>query len=70
MKCDFFLVLSLFATFFVTAIGHAGDGEQRPAAPIKVFILAGQSNMEGHGQTHSLKILGTRPGRHRSPCRA
>ena len=61
MKCDFFLVLSLFVTFFATAIGHAGDGEQRPAAPIKVFILAGQSNMEGHGQTHSLKVLGEHP---------
>jgi len=28
---------------------------------VKVFILAGQSNMEGHGQVRSLDILGKHP---------
>ena len=37
---------------------------QQPETPqpkVKVFILAGQSNMEGHGQVHSLDILGEHP---------
>lgn len=29
--------------------------------PVKVFILAGQSNMEGHGQIRSLDHLGDHP---------
>ena len=28
---------------------------------VKVFILAGQSNMEGHGQVSSLEHLGNHP---------
>ena len=28
---------------------------------VKVFILAGQSNMEGHGQVRSLPVLGEHP---------
>ena len=28
---------------------------------VKVFILAGQSNMEGHGQIRSLPVLGEHP---------
>ncbi|MDP6047185.1 MAG: sialate O-acetylesterase, partial [Phycisphaerae bacterium] len=28
---------------------------------VKVFILAGQSNMEGHGQVRSLPHLGNHP---------
>ena len=28
---------------------------------VKVFVLAGQSNMEGHGQVRSLPVLGEHP---------
>ncbi|MBT6453378.1 MAG: sialate O-acetylesterase, partial [Planctomycetes bacterium] len=35
------------------------DDSIAPALPkVKVFILAGQSNMEGHGQIRSLDMLG------------
>jgi hypothetical protein len=33
-------------------------GAHAAADKVKVFLLAGQSNMEGHGQTHSLPWLG------------
>jgi alpha-galactosidase len=35
--------------------------EQQDNGPVKVFILAGQSNMEGHGQVRSLDHLGAHP---------
>ena len=39
----------------------AADDLKAPASPVKVFILAGQSNMEGHGQIRSLEMLGEDP---------
>ncbi|MHC4745020.1 MAG: sialate O-acetylesterase, partial [Planctomycetota bacterium] len=41
----------------------AGFGVRSEAAEgkVKVFILAGQSNMEGHGQVRSLDQLGKHP---------
>ena len=39
----------------------AADDLKVPASPVKVFILAGQSNMEGHGQIRSLEMLGEDP---------
>ena len=44
-----FLFLGLFAEI------------QAAEKKVKVFILAGQSNMEGHGQIRSLPILGEHP---------
>lgn len=40
--------------------GLASAAEDAPKK-VKVFILAGQSNMEGHGQTRSLDRLGEHP---------
>jgi len=47
----------------VCAILCAGLAVRADAAgkKVKVFILAGQSNMEGHGQTRSLPVLGEHP---------
>lgn len=45
------LAITLFALVLPAAVAVAAD------APVKVFILAGQSNMEGHG------IVGARPDR-------
>ncbi|MBM3458650.1 MAG: sialate O-acetylesterase, partial [Armatimonadetes bacterium] len=28
---------------------HCSDAQPKPSAPVAVFVLAGQSNMEGHG---------------------
>ncbi|MGE4614666.1 MAG: hypothetical protein AAEJ46_10035, partial [Planctomycetota bacterium] len=39
----------------------AADDLKVTASPVKVFILAGQSNMEGHGQIRSLEMLGEDP---------
>ena len=56
-----FLVLILFlGSSFVT--GQSAKGDQATTTPkVKVFILAGQSNMEGHGQLRSLDMLGNDP---------
>jgi alpha-galactosidase len=44
--------------------GPAGDGSaarQANEGPVRVFILAGQSNMEGHGGIRTLDELGAHP---------
>lgn len=55
----------LLRTFFTLAfvITLTGFVSQSQAADkkVKVFILAGQSNMEGHGQVRSLDRLGQHP---------
>jgi hypothetical protein len=50
-------------TTLVCAVLFLGLAFQVPAAEekVKVFILAGQSNMEGHGQVRSLDWLGQHP---------
>jgi len=48
------LIFALLAFFFASQV-HAAEGK------MKVFILAGQSNMEGHGQLRSLDWLGKNP---------
>ncbi|MDP6634806.1 MAG: sialate O-acetylesterase [Phycisphaerae bacterium] len=47
----------------IIAVGLLGSVQALQAADkkIKVFILAGQSNMEGHGQVRSLPHLGNHP---------
>ena len=51
-----FLVLCMCA-----GIGLANTPELTGDRPVKVFILAGQSNMEGHGHIRSLNRLGDDP---------
>ena len=41
-------------------VGFAAPA-QATEKKVKVFILAGQSNMEGHGQVRSLPHLGNHP---------
>ena len=43
--------MKLLATFFITALFAAASAE---AKPLQVFILAGQSNMQGQGIVSSL----------------
>ena len=42
------------STFFLAAQLHA--------KPLKVFILAGQSNMEGHAKIETFDYIGAGPG--------
>jgi hypothetical protein len=51
MKPFAFLIVSLLYAF--SAISHA--------KPLKVFILAGQSNMEGHAQISTFDYIGKDP---------
>ena len=39
----------------------AGVGSQAAAKPLKVFILAGQSNMEGHAAVSTFDHIGMDP---------
>jgi len=39
----------------------AANGQEVAPGKVKVFVLAGQSNMEGHGQVRSLAHLGEHP---------
>ncbi|WP_238397423.1 sialate O-acetylesterase [Anatilimnocola aggregata] len=47
------LFCSLLAILFVTAISDAAESK-----PLKVFILAGQSNMEGHAKVEAFDYIG------------
>ena len=49
--------LAFSLVFFATAVLFAADGK----GPVKVFILAGQSNMEGQGALTTLDWLGEDP---------
>jgi alpha-galactosidase len=46
------------ATFLITALFAAASAE---AKPLKVFILAGQSNMEGHAKVETFDYIGDDP---------
>ena len=53
------LLLALSLTLNALAFGDPSGAPARSAEDqVKVFILAGQSNMEGHGQLQSLAHLG------------
>lgn len=58
MKPQFFvsLLIALSACIFAEPLGAVG-----PAKPLKVFILAGQSNMEGHAKVETFDYLGDDP---------
>jgi len=69
MNC---LRITLVCAFIGICAGIGGAGEPESTSgetprhtardrPVKVFILAGQSNMEGHGQIPSLDHLGDHP---------
>ncbi|MEO2006683.1 MAG: sialate O-acetylesterase, partial [Candidatus Poribacteria bacterium] len=55
MKCA--LLMLIVGTVFLIARVRRAEASD----PVKVFILAGQSNMEGHGQISSLDHLGEHP---------
>ena len=46
------------ATLFITTLFAAANAE---ASPLKVFILAGQSNMEGHAEVRTFDYIGKDP---------
>lgn len=50
------ILIVLSAVVFAAPLGAAG-----PAKPLKVFILAGQSNMEGHAKVETFDYLGDDP---------
>jgi len=54
-------ILAFVVLCMCTGIGLANTPELTGDRPVKVFILAGQSNMEGHGQIRSLDHLGDDP---------
>ncbi len=54
-------ILAFVVLCMCTGIGLANTPELTGDRPVKVFILAGQSNMEGHGQIRSLDRLGDDP---------
>ena len=43
------IVGTLLGTLTVLILAHAANAAQVRKGPVKVFILAGQSNMQGHG---------------------
>ena len=52
---------SLMANAVMAEQAGAGEMRQKFKGPVKVFILAGQSNMEGHGGVKTLDRLGEHP---------
>ena len=50
--------MKLTARFLITALLAAASAD---AKPMKVFILAGQSNMEGHAEIRTFDYIGDDP---------
>ncbi|MEC9477523.1 MAG: sialate O-acetylesterase [Planctomycetota bacterium] len=57
---SFFVLVHCFGTTSIAAQSETDDLSKN-SPKVKVFILAGQSNMEGHGQLRSLDMLGNDP---------
>ena len=57
MKPSLKLLLSIFA-FSTLLSGHSPAAEKKP---LKVFILAGQSNMQGHAKVSTFEHIGMDP---------
>ena len=57
MKPSLKLLLSIFA-FSALLCGHSSAAEKKP---LKVFILAGQSNMQGHAKVSTFEHIGMDP---------
>jgi alpha-galactosidase len=55
------IAMSLGANAVMAQQAGAGKPQQKFKGPVKVFILAGQSNMEGHGGVKTLDQLGEHP---------
>jgi hypothetical protein len=55
------VALSLVANAVMAQQAGAGKPRHEPKGPVKVFILAGQSNMEGHAGVQTLDRLGEHP---------
>jgi len=55
------VAMSLMANAVMAQQAGAGKPQETLKGPIKVFILAGQSNMEGHGGVMTLDRLGEHP---------
>ena len=55
------VAMSLVANAVMAQQAGAGKPRQEFKGPVKVFILAGQSNMEGHGGVKTLDRLGEHP---------
>lgn len=53
--------LSLATNGVLAQQAEAGKPAQEFQGPVKVFLLAGQSNMEGHGGVKTLDRLGEHP---------
>jgi len=53
--------MSLVTNAVMTQQAEAGKPQDQFKGPVKVFILAGQSNMEGHGGVKTLDRLGEHP---------
>ena len=55
------VAMSLVANAVIAQQAGAGKPRQEFKGPVKVFILAGQSNMEGHAGVQTLDRLGEHP---------
>jgi len=54
-------LISLFARLIAVALLIAASSSTAQAKPLKVFILAGQSNMEGHAKIETFDYIGDDP---------
>ena len=54
-------VLAVALPVILIAVGLAFEGTEATAKPIKVFILAGQSNMQGHAKVETFDYIGDDP---------
>ena len=55
------LILASLVMGLTSIVSNVDNNEPTIGKKVKVFILAGQSNMEGHGQVRSLNHLGQHP---------
>ena len=55
------VVMSLVANAVMAQQAGTGKPQEKFKGPVKVFILAGQSNMEGHAGVQTLDWLGEHP---------
>ena len=55
------LIFTNLVIELTSAVSDIGSNEPTTGKKVKVFILAGQSNMEGHSQVRSLNHLGKHP---------
>ena len=55
------VAMLLVANVVLAQQAGAGEPRQEFKGPVKVFILAGQSNMEGHAGVQTLDRLGEHP---------